>query len=172
MIGFIGTLYTQLGTTGNCSAIADLHTLQLTVTQVLVFSVFTSHNLATDLSQSHCNFKSHWKSSFRRLNSFLAFSSQSPWTAIYRTGLNSRQQLSQMNSSLTELFQLLTATNSNNRSCPIITPPHGPFRKHSFSAFLLIRCLAMDVLLLRALAPAGICLPSRCLALCLYVTIY
>jgi hypothetical protein len=40
MIGFIDTLFTQLGTTGNYSAIADLHTL--------VFSVFTSRILATD----------------------------------------------------------------------------------------------------------------------------
>jgi hypothetical protein len=31
-------------------------------------------------------------------------------------------------------------------------------------ACLLIRCSAMDVLLLSALAPAGMCLPSRCLA--------
>jgi hypothetical protein len=31
MIGFIDTLYTVLGTTGNYSAIADPHTLQFTV---------------------------------------------------------------------------------------------------------------------------------------------
>jgi hypothetical protein len=36
---------------------------------------------------------------------------------------------------------------------------------------LLIRYLAMDVLLLHAFAYAGICIPSRCLALRLYVTI-
>jgi hypothetical protein len=49
MIGFIGTLFTVLGTTSNYSAIADLHTLQLTVTHALRFSVFTSRILATDL---------------------------------------------------------------------------------------------------------------------------
>jgi hypothetical protein len=48
MIGFIGTLYIQLGTTGSYSAIADLHTLQFTVTHALGFSVFTSRILATD----------------------------------------------------------------------------------------------------------------------------
>jgi hypothetical protein len=32
-------------------------------------------------------------------------------------------------------------------------------------ACLLIRCLEMDVLFLRALARAGMCLPSRCLAM-------
>jgi hypothetical protein len=49
MIVFIDTLFTQLGTTGNYSAIADLHTLQFTVTHALGFSVFTSRILATDL---------------------------------------------------------------------------------------------------------------------------
>jgi hypothetical protein len=49
MIGFIDTLYTQLGTTGNYSAIADPHTLQFTVTHTLGFSVFTSRILVTDL---------------------------------------------------------------------------------------------------------------------------
>jgi hypothetical protein len=49
IIGFIDTLYTPLGTTGNYSAIADLHTLQFTFTNALEFSVFTSRILATDL---------------------------------------------------------------------------------------------------------------------------
>jgi hypothetical protein len=47
MIGFNDALYTPLGTTGNYSAIADLHTLQFTVTHALLFSVFTSRILAT-----------------------------------------------------------------------------------------------------------------------------
>jgi hypothetical protein len=49
-------------------------------------------------------------------------------------------------------------------------------RKYSLyvveKAFLLIRCQVMDVLLLRAYASAGMCLPSRCLAMSLYVTIF
>jgi hypothetical protein len=49
MIGCIYTLVTLLGTIDNYSAIADLHTLQFTVTQELDFSVFTSRILATDL---------------------------------------------------------------------------------------------------------------------------
>jgi hypothetical protein len=61
MIGFIASYtLTQLGTTSNYS-------LQFTVIHALVFSVFTSRILATVLSQSHCNFKSHIKSSFHRL---------------------------------------------------------------------------------------------------------
>jgi hypothetical protein len=53
------------------SAIAVLHTLQFTVTHALGFSVFTSCILATDLSQSHCHFQSHTKSSFHSLTPFL-----------------------------------------------------------------------------------------------------
>jgi hypothetical protein len=65
MIGFIAPyIFAQLGTTGNYSAIAILHTLQFTVTHALGFSVFTSRILATDLSQSHSNFNSHMESSF------------------------------------------------------------------------------------------------------------
>jgi hypothetical protein len=52
MIGFIHTFYTQLGTTGNYSAIIHLRNLQFTVTHALGFSVFTSRILATDLSVS------------------------------------------------------------------------------------------------------------------------
>jgi hypothetical protein len=39
------------------SAIAILHTFQLTVAHALEFSFCTSRILATDLSQSHCNIK-------------------------------------------------------------------------------------------------------------------
>jgi hypothetical protein len=50
MIGFIVPYtFTQVGTTGNYSAIAHLHTFQFTVTHALGFSVFSSRNLATDL---------------------------------------------------------------------------------------------------------------------------
>jgi hypothetical protein len=73
MIGFIDTFYTQLGPTGSYSTITDLHALQFTVAHTLGFSVFTSHMLAMDLWQSHCNFKSHMKSSFHSLISFLPF---------------------------------------------------------------------------------------------------
>jgi hypothetical protein len=71
MIGFIDTLYIALGTTGNYSAIAILHTCQFTVPNALEFLVFTSRIQATDLSQSHCNVKSHMKSSCHSLIHFL-----------------------------------------------------------------------------------------------------
>jgi hypothetical protein len=42
---------------------------------------------------------------------------------------------------------------------------------YCLEGLLLIRCLAVDVLLLRAYAFAWICLPSRCLAMGLFVRI-
>jgi hypothetical protein len=42
IIRFIDTLYTQLGTTGNYSAIAVLHILQLTAASTSVFSLLQS----------------------------------------------------------------------------------------------------------------------------------
>jgi hypothetical protein len=42
-------------TTGNYSAVADLHISQFTVTHTLVFSIFTSRILATDLMQYYFN---------------------------------------------------------------------------------------------------------------------
>jgi hypothetical protein len=71
MIGFINTLY--IHTVRNYrkySAIADLHTFRFTVAHALGFLVFTSRILATDLRQSHCNFKWHVKSSCRSLIPF------------------------------------------------------------------------------------------------------
>jgi hypothetical protein len=50
MIGFTDILYIQLRTTGNYSAIDDLHTLQFTVTHIPGFSVITSRILATDFN--------------------------------------------------------------------------------------------------------------------------
>jgi hypothetical protein len=53
------------------SAIGILHTSQFAVAHTLGFSVFTSHILAMDLSQSHCHFNSHTKSSWHSLIPFL-----------------------------------------------------------------------------------------------------
>jgi hypothetical protein len=71
MIGFIPPFTFTNRDNKQYSAIADLRTLQFTVTHALGFSVFASRILATDLSQSHCNFKSHMKSSFHLLIPFL-----------------------------------------------------------------------------------------------------
>jgi hypothetical protein len=58
--------------------------------------------------------------------------------------------------------------------CPFITTRHGPYGKHGHStveeACWLVRYLAIDGLLLSAFV-AGICLPTRCLAMGIHVTI-
>jgi hypothetical protein len=78
MIGFVDFLYTPFRTaiTSTYSAIANLYTLQFTVTYILVFSVFTSRILVTDLYESHCHCSIH-ELLFSSPNSFLAISSQS-----------------------------------------------------------------------------------------------
>jgi hypothetical protein len=92
MIGFIDRLYTTLITTRNFSAIANLHTLQLTVTNTLGFSVFIRRILATDLWQSHCKYRTH-KVFRSQLNSFPAISFHSFSTAISSDSLSSISQL-------------------------------------------------------------------------------
>jgi hypothetical protein len=58
MIGFIDTLYTQLITTINYSAIT-ISTLKNSLFHPLVSSVFTSRTLATGSRPSHCNDVEH-----------------------------------------------------------------------------------------------------------------
>jgi hypothetical protein len=74
-----------------------------------------------------------------------------------------------------ELSPILDRNSSNDLFCSFITPQHGPLRKHSLfvveKASLLIRRLAMGVLMLRAYVSTGMCLPSRYLAMGLYVTV-
>jgi hypothetical protein len=77
-IGFIDTLYTPFGTTDNYSAIADLRTLQFTVTHALGFSVFTSRILATDFITVSLSLKITHEVFFAPPNSFLAIILQLP----------------------------------------------------------------------------------------------
>jgi hypothetical protein len=82
MIGFIDALFTQLGTTGNYGTIADLHTLQFTVTHAVGFSVFTSLILAVDSITVSLSLQITHEVFLSQSNSFLAISSQSSYTAI------------------------------------------------------------------------------------------
>jgi hypothetical protein len=71
--------------------------------------------------------------------------------------------------------RLHTGTPSNDLPCPFITPRHRSCRKHKLSVVektsLLIRCLAMEVLLLRLYASTGLWLPNRRLAMGQYATV-
>jgi hypothetical protein len=138
------------------SANADLHNLKFYVTYTLWFSVFTSRILATDIQQQHCHFKSLIKSS--PPNFFLAIILQLP------TQFNpSAPKLISRQAGVPKLDSTRLRLYTTEHF--LITTLHGPPRKHS------LNCLAMDVLLLRALVPAGMCLPSRCLATGLCITI-
>jgi hypothetical protein len=155
MIGFIDTLFTHFGTTGNYSAITILYTSQFTVAHALGSSLGVSRQRI--LQQSHCHFKSRMKSSFHSLISSCYF------IPII------------LDCHLQNLTHFLRTTHSNDLLWPFITSRHGPRRKHSLSIVekvcLLIRCLVMDVLLLRAYTSARLCLPSRCLAMGVCITV-
>jgi hypothetical protein len=110
------------------SAIAVLHTFQLSVTHALGFPVLTSRILATDFEQSHCRFKSQMKSSchspitflllfcrcqFRRLDSIQILCSQAHILAGWRLE--------------TRLYSILFSAAEHF----FITTLHGSRRKHN-----------------------------------------
>jgi hypothetical protein len=151
------------------SVIADLHTLPFTVKHALGFSVFISRILATDLYQSHYHFKSHMKSSSHSLSSFFPLFCKLP---IPKTRLNS----------IPLLPSLCPGRLASRNTTPLYstparfgTLPYKPFARttqetqplycwegmftatlHSNGSYLIVACLFVA---------AGICLPSRCLAM-------
>jgi hypothetical protein len=94
------------------SDIADLHTLQFTITRTVRYSVFITVSWQR-IQQSHCHFKLHMKSSLHRLIPFLPFllnrlRLSSPelyqilynsfkWTLLQLNSLSFRQQLTPLN---------------------------------------------------------------------------
>jgi hypothetical protein len=109
MIGFIDTIY--IHTTRDYrqySAIADLHSSQFTVTRALLFSQSSLVVFCQRIYHSPTSLQITHEVYITLPSSFLAISSQSPSTAISRTRHISWKQLTQMNSSSTELPQLLT----------------------------------------------------------------
>jgi hypothetical protein len=114
-IGFIAPYtFTQFGTAGNTALSLS------TFTHALGFSAFTSRILATDLSQSHCNFRSHMKSSWHSLIPVLPF-------LLSRLGLPSAEPI--------QFSRLLFYSPSVLRLCPFIIPQHGPHGKHRLLLF-------------------------------------
>jgi hypothetical protein len=71
--GFIDIASTIKLNYNQCSAIADLHTLQFTAARALGFSVSTSRILATDLNTENITSSKY--------EVFLPFIAQSPWNA-------------------------------------------------------------------------------------------
>jgi hypothetical protein len=159
LLDLLHLIHSQLGTTANTGLllIYTLNGSPFTRTRVLSL---LCRILATDLSVSLQLQITH-EVFLSQSESFIAISSQSPWTAIFRTRPNSWQQLS---------VSLLTRLNTSLQ--PLCTDHAENTASILKEACLLIRCLGVDVLLLRALAPAAMCLPSRCLAVDLYITIW
>jgi hypothetical protein len=138
------------------SAIIILQTFQFTVEHALGFSVFASRILATGLSQSHCHFKSpnsllalSCSCQFRRLDSVL-------FRLLFRTPCYSASTYTLPNTS----YNHFARTPQKTRSSVVK------------NACLLVRYLAMDVLLLLSARVAGICLPTRCLAMGIHVPLF
>jgi hypothetical protein len=114
MIGFINILYIHtVRDYRRYSAITILHTFRFTVPHALGFSAFTSRILATDLSQSHCNFNTHMKSSFLSL-------------IISDCHLQNLTQFSRLLFYTPTTLHLLQLS----RRTLLITTLHGPHRKH------------------------------------------
>jgi hypothetical protein len=156
------------------SVVAVLHTLQFIAAHELGLSVFTRRILTTDLWQSHCHFKTNMESYFRSLITFLPllcscqsqrldsirFQAHIPAGWLLETWLYPTVLLYSVASSDCVLLQPLGINPKKNTACIID------------ESWLPCCCLAIDVLLSRTLACAGMCLPSRCLAVVLQVTIY
>jgi hypothetical protein len=103
------------------SAIFDLQTLQFTVPQALGFSVFTSRILETDLSQSHCNFKSHMK-----LHSLI------PFLPLLSTQFNSSApKLIARQADISKLDSSFSTPTFYTTEHFYITTLHGPHGKYS-----------------------------------------
>jgi hypothetical protein len=156
MIGFIDTSFTQLGTIGNHSAIADLHTLQLNVIHALRFFVFTSRILATDFITASLSLHEVF---FSQPNSFLAIILQPP---IPKTQFNS--------SALKLISWQAGASKLDSTELFFITALHGPRRKHSLSCWKGVFTAPLHSersysIVACVFVAAGMCLPSRCLAM-------
>jgi hypothetical protein len=128
------TLYIKTRDYRQYSSVAILHTFHFTVTHALGFSVFTSHVLATDLSQSRRNFKLCMKSSFH----VLIFSCHYSVTATSKDSTQFNSSAPKFISWQTGILKfdssLPTAILYSTWSCllcPFITPRHGPRGKHS-----------------------------------------
>jgi hypothetical protein len=165
MIGFIAP-YTELGTTGN-TVLSLIYTHYSSPLHTYYYSVFISHILATDISQSHCNFKSHMKSSFRNLIPFLPLFCSFPFRILEPSSYPGRQ--TSRNPTLHFRFLSILPNTSSQSLC---TDPKENIASIVKEACILICCLAMDILFLLTLSRAGMCLSSRCLAMVIHVRIF
>jgi hypothetical protein len=139
---------------------------QFTVTHALGFSVFPSRIQVTDLSQSNCNFKSHMKSSFHRLIPFLPLFCSCQFRRLDPIQFFCSQ--AHILSGWRPETRLFTSLLKRPSLSLYNTSARAPRKTPSFTvkeACLQLRCLSTDILLFRAFAYTGMCLPSRFLAM-------
>jgi hypothetical protein len=131
---------------------------QFTVAHALGFSVFTSRILATDLSQSHCNFKSHVKSSCHRLIPFLPFL---------------RLPIPRLNSTALDYCSILLCTPSPTVAPALLNTSYNHFVWISRKTPCIVVPLPINRRpIIACSCVADMCLHTRCLAMGIHVTIY
>jgi hypothetical protein len=162
MIGFIAPYtFKHFGPEGNHSAIAVQHTLQFAVAHALGLSVFISSIQATDLSQSHCNFNSHMKSSWHFLIPFCHF-----FSINFDCHLQNSIQFSSDYCSVLHRTPHLTLVSCPTLLITTLPGPHGRHRVYSFVACngcqSIVACTCV----------VGMCLPTCCLATSIHITIF
>jgi hypothetical protein len=133
------------------SAIAILHTFQFTVAHALGFSVFTSHILATDSITVSLSLQITHEVFFAQPKSFLPLFCNCQCRRLdsiqflcsWQAGV-SKLDSTRLLLPASELFLMTTLHDHAENTASIVK-----------EACLLIRCIATDVLLLRAFSSAG-----------------
>jgi hypothetical protein len=120
--------------------------------------------MATDLQHSHCHFKSHMEYYFRSLTPFLPLFCSCQFRRLYSVQFQAHIQAGWRLE--TRLFTSDSCSVLLNTSLQPFCTDHAENTASIVKeACLLVRCLSVYVLMLRALACEGMCLPSRCLAM-------
>jgi hypothetical protein len=181
MIGFNATLHTQLWTTGNYSAIADLHVSQFTVTHALGSSVFTSRNPDKEFITVSLSLQITYQVFFPPPFLALILRLSIPKTRLHSVPPPPSSHPGRLASRISTLhFWLLFSTLYSTTSSPLLIVSFyntSARTTQKTQPLLLTRrvypryCLAINVLLFGAFAFAEMCLASRCLTMCIHVTI-
>jgi hypothetical protein len=168
MMGFIAAYAVTTREHRHYSTISDVRTFQFTAPHAVGLSAFTSRLLATDLSQSRCNFKSQVKTSWHSLIPFLSF-------LLNHLRLPS-PELDPVPFRLL-FFCTFCYSASTSPLLPKTSYDHFAWtpRKTQSSVVqntcLFVRYLAMDGFLFLGVCVAGMRLPARCQEMDIHVTV-